>query len=406
MLLRCLIIAGLCFAAPQAWAQYVDPQKLDELTKQQEDAKAQQDTLARERQKTQKDIDGLKQKLVKAAAEAESYEKAGRAIQQRLTTLNSEHQALNGTLYKDRQALAKILSALQRIEANPPPALVISPHDTTKAIQAGYLMKGLKTSLSTRAEEIEKRVVAISDTQIEIEKEKAKLSKNEKALSKRQARIKTLVEDKAKLEAKLSKNHSLAQARVAALAAEADDLRDLIRKFEQSTRAVQPRIKPKLTIDRKPEEIVPRLKPKETEPPEPLLLPPDTLRFTDARDSLRAPVSGKVTKKYTAANKGLTVQTRSKAQVVAPYAGRVEFAGPFKNYDNVVILNVGDGYFILLTGLGEVFASSGEMVNSGEPLGLMPFNSQNRANLYIEFRKNGATVNPTPWLGTAFARQG
>ena len=98
-------------------------------------------------------------------------------------------------------------------------------------------------------------------------------------------------------------------------------------------------------------------------------------------------------------DRGITLQTSARAQVIAPYAGRIEFAGAFKNYDNVVILNVGGGYFILLTGIGETYVETGENILIGEPLGLMPFNTKDRAELYIEFRKNGGTINPKPWLG-------
>ena len=49
------------------------------------------------------------------------------------------------------------------------------------------------------------------------------------------------------------------------------------------------------------------------------------------------------------------------------------------------------------------YAKTNDMVGSGEPLGLMPFNTQDQTELYIEIRKDGSAVNPTPWLGTAFA---
>ena len=95
-------------------------------------------------------------------------------------------------------------------------------------------------------------------------------------------------------------------------------------------------------------------------------------------------------------SKGITISTRSGAQVLAPFSGRIEFAGDFKNYSRVVILNVGDGYFIVLTGMTESFGKKGQMVLSGEPLGRMGTSSP---ELYIELRKKGTPVNPIPWLG-------
>ena len=88
--------------------------------------------------------------------------------------------------------------------------------------------------------------------------------------------------------------------------------------------------------------------------------------------------------------------------MVAPFPARVEFSGEFDD-DHVVILNVGSGYFIVLTGMGETFANAGDMVAGGEPLGLMPTFVKNKPELFMEFRKDRASINPTPWIGTALA---
>jgi len=129
--------------------------------------------------------------------------------------------------------------------------------------------------------------------------------------------------------------------------------------------------------------------------------------FSKAKGKLQSPVSsGHIIRNYGGSEKGITIKSQAQAQVVAPYAGRIEFAGAFKNYDNVVIINVGDGYFILLTGLEESYVESGENINMGEPVGLLPFKENRSANLYIEFRKSGATIDPKPWLGAALASDG
>ena len=67
-------------------------------------------------------------------------------------------------------------------------------------------------------------------------------------------------------------------------------------------------------------------------------------------------------------------------------------------------MNVDDGYFVLLTGLGELYVQNGTNVSAGEAVGLMPVNSQSDEKLYIEVRKNGSTADPLPWFGTAFAK--
>jgi septal ring factor EnvC (AmiA/AmiB activator) len=99
------------------------------------------------------------------------------------------------------------------------------------------------------------------------------------------------------------------------------------------------------------------------------------------------------------------LKTAKRAQVVAPFPGRVEFSGEF-NDDNVVILNVGNGYFIVMTGLGETFASAGDSVAGGEPLGIMPSGNTAKPEFFMEFRKDRASIDPSPWIGTALAKAG
>ena len=95
---------------------------------------------------------------------------------------------------------------------------------------------------------------------------------------------------------------------------------------------------------------------------------------------------------------GQTYSARANGQVIAPYSGKVEFAGPFRTYGQVVIINLDDGYYLLVTGLGEIFVETNETVRRGEPIGRMPQTS-GRAPLYVELRRNGRPIDPEPWMG-------
>ena len=127
------------------------------------------------------------------------------------------------------------------------------------------------------------------------------------------------------------------------------------------------------------------------------------MRFSASKGRLFSPVTGTLKKKYSTAHPGITVETAGNAEVFAPAAGRVDFAGAFKNYGNVVIINVSDGYFVLLTGLGQLHVQGNSEVSAGDSVALMPVNSSSNEKLYIEVRKNGSTRDPVPWFGTTFA---
>lgn len=395
---------GLLTAAA-AMAQTVDPDRLGELSEAQEKQAEQAKALQENRDAVRRDITKLKRQLTQLAQDARKIERENNDIARRLERLEIQKTNVENSIYGDRKSLTRLLGALQRIGNNPPPALAVSPDDVVKAAQAGKLMASISTRLKTRTQTLEKQLVELETVRLEIDEDKNKLAINEKALESKRGYIKSVVTEKSKLERSISADQARAKKRAAALAAEANTLRDLIRQFEQAAEDVFPRLKPKPGDSSRPPPSRPKLSARSASPSAPLKFPRGTPKFSDSKNKLRAPVSGRLSKTYSPTRKGITVTTAKKAQIVAPAASRVEFAGPFKNYESVVILNVGDGYFILLTGVGEIYVDTGEMLRPGEPIGLMPFNTNTAAELYIEFRKNGTTVNPMPWFGTTFARR-
>ncbi len=392
------IFLTLMFAVHAA-GQSVNPQDLDALTKAEAEAKAKADKLAKENEKIETEILQFKEDLRRSAAESASYERASREIDDRLTKLSREETQFVGRLTDDRKAQSELLAALQRLSLTPPSAMIAQAETAAEAARASMIMTSLTSQLEKRSQTFVMQLTELQKLQSDMATERVKLAESEAALAQRRSSIRALVKTKATRAALLSDSVKTEQKRAQELAAKANDLRELIKRFERAADDVVPRLKPA------PGSAVPRVKPKSgSRAPEPLELPEGT-RFADARGGLKPPVQGSLKSGYGSGRKGLTVTTRPSAQVTAPFTGRIEFAGAFKNYDNVVILNVGENYFMLLTGLGEIFVTSGEMVGSGEPIGLMP-DASRAAELYIELRKNGSPINPTPWLGNAFAARG
>jgi len=98
--------------------------------------------------------------------------------------------------------------------------------------------------------------------------------------------------------------------------------------------------------------------------------------------------------------------SRTGAQVTAPSDGWVVYAGPFRSYGQLLILNAGGGYHVLLAGMERISVDLGQFVLTGEPVAVMGGGPQSAAAvatgssqpvLYIEFRKDGTPVDPTPW---------
>jgi septal ring factor EnvC (AmiA/AmiB activator) len=132
--------------------------------------------------------------------------------------------------------------------------------------------------------------------------------------------------------------------------------------------------------------------------------------FAEAKGLLPLPVQGRRVltfgekTQYGSQSKGLVIETRHAAQVVSPSDGWIVYAGEFRSYGQLLIINAGGGYHILLAGLSQIDAQLGQFVLAGEPVGVMsvaaksPMHAQDNAPvLYIEFRKDQRPVDPDPW---------
>ena len=124
-----------------------------------------------------------------------------------------------------------------------------------------------------------------------------------------------------------------------------------------------------------------------------------------ARNELLMPVHGRLLKRYGQqvksdgqASKGITIATREGAQVIAPFDGKVVYAGEFRGYGLILIIEHGKRYHTLLAGIERVDAVVGQWILAGEPIGVMTGDGVRKPELYLELRRNGQPINPLPWL--------
>ncbi len=125
--------------------------------------------------------------------------------------------------------------------------------------------------------------------------------------------------------------------------------------------------------------------------------------FSRAEGDMPFPARGRIVVKFgqngedQTPSKGITIETRVNAQVVAPYDGQIVFAGPFRGYGLLLIIEHGEGYHTLLAGMSRIDGTVGQHLAAGEPVGVMG-QPEGKPLLYVEFRHNGQPVNPLPWL--------
>lgn len=377
------VTALLSISVPSA-AQTSDD--VQALTKKEQAAREKAKALEAERLKVRKDVSSLKKTLAKTARQAQTIETELTGLEQETENLTIRAETLSQQISDDKKKYVELLAALQRLEATPPPTLTLTPRNAKQAADAGLLIATLSNQLKNRAEALSLNLKALDVTQAQLKLKKKELSETQTKLKTEMKSVNDGLARKSKLETKLSDEKKRAAEEADRLAAESKTLLDLIAKLESEAAKVVPRKKPGLN------------------PAPKFVLPKGTKRFAEAKGGMVQPVSGRLVKSYGRGEKGQTYAGRQNGQVIAPYAGRVEFSGPFKNYDNVVILNVGDGYFVLLTGLDDLYIDAGDTVRRGEPIGKLP--GRTGVELYIELRRNGSPVNPEPWLAAQDVKSG
>ena len=145
----------------------------------------------------------------------------------------------------------------------------------------------------------------------------------------------------------------------------------------------------------------------------------ETAPFSRMQGKLALPVAGRVSRRFghDDSNGGVMlgdmVATQSEAIVTAPADGSVLYAGPFRSYGQLLILNAGDGYHVVLAGMARISVATGQSVLAGEPVGVMGEARVASASasgigntgpeLYVEFRKDGKPVDPAPWWAVRFS---
>lgn len=363
---------------------------LESLTQSEAQARETEARLKTEREKVIKEITALKTELARDTQQTQAFERESQQITEKLSDATVRLQTLETNLAATRDSTLELLASLQRLQLTPNTATLAHPDDAVRTAQAATMIDLLSRQLQERAKVTRQLAEDVALARDEALAQQEALDANTSELVRRKIRTRALVAQKEKLRQSIQTDEEKARADAARFASEAATLRDLLDKVAAIPKTVAPRIKPGISPNTAPNATTLTLPP--------IKLPPGTTRFADAKGGMVRPVSGKMTEGFGRNSKGQTYSSRSGGQVIAPYAGRVEFVGPFRTYGRVVILNMDDGYYLLLTGLSETYVTTSETVNRGEPVGLMP-GTTGRTPLYIELRRNGRSIDPEPWMG-------
>jgi septal ring factor EnvC (AmiA/AmiB activator) len=374
-IVACLVMFGIASFAIAAEKQSELQKIRDAINNRQEQAKEYLD----EADKLGREIGDLKQKSIRMANDIQVAEERTLKIEDNIDALLVQETKIAKAVNIERRKQSETLSALTRISREPTASLVLRYDHPIDAARAAMLLNMALPALERRAKDLGEELTALRDVRAEIETQRNLLTQNIDVLEAHRQQLAHSMENKAVKVGLATDSAERMQEEAAALSQNAKSMRALVSSLEKS---------------KKRREKATKLQKASLTPLPAISQPTGTMAL---------PARGRVIQKYGRPDKiggkteGLTLQARPRAQVVAPYDGEILFAGPFKGYGQVLIISVGEGYHVLLAGLSRINGIVGQLLLRGEPVGQMGTSDQS-AVLYIEIRKQGTPVNPSPWL--------
>ena len=406
--------AQVAATAPQTTA--ASPDAIKQREQELEAARAQQKSAAEAQAKLKADIAAigqdrskLNQQLIDIAAQVRGVETRIGDAEARLRPLDAREQQIRGSLDSRRSEIVEVLAALQRAGRRTPPALLVRPEDALQSLRTAMLLGSVVPELRARAEKLAgdlSELVALRKT---IATERDRLARRSRQAQGRPDPARRPGRRTAAQAERDRKGHGGGRrARHRAVQAgrqpAGPDRQDGAGPEErreggrdrQPAGGARPRLngKPNLGALKDPARLSP------------------AIAFASAKGLFALPVNGVKIRDFGGSDgaggveKGISLATRAGAQVTTPCDGWVVYAGPFRSYGQLLILNAGGGYHVLIAGMERISVNIGQFVLTGEPVATMGTTSQvasilatnaSQPVLYVEFRKDGTPIDPGPW---------
>ena len=361
----------------------------------------------------------LRQHLIAIAARTHDRATTVTQIENRIVDLSKREYAKKKSLRSQRGKLASLIAALQRIATHSPTALIALPAAPADTIRSALLLRGTVPAITARARTLAEDLKALTEVRTTLIGTRLQLDTERKSLQQERAVLKSLIIRKARALKGTRSAHRKAAKKAAQLGLEARSLRDLVSRLGTEREAARR----KEGRNRKETEAVARQTQlreekaraatlkivkfrKERERSLAALSSPDKPRIrAPASRTGYLPVPGRTIHSFRALtggtqSDGITIRSRPGATVTASRGGIVVFAGPFKGLGKLLIIEHRGDYHLLLAGLARIDAAVGENVLAGEPVGVMSATGPAAPTLYLELRRKGQPVNPTPWLAS------
>lgn len=415
-----LLFAPLLFlGSMQAFAQdqanpQADPQaELGTVQDQITLSASEQQRIAAEVAEVQADQDAISRKLIDIAKTIQSQERAITQGEQRRVELTKREVVIRSDLAAKQEVLSELLAGLQRLEQNPPPALVVEPKDVLAALRGAMMFGAIVPEMRADAEKLASQLAELEQIRQSLDTEKQTVAANLFNLKASQADLGKLIEQKQQLVSEGNAKLASEKAKAAELASKAKDLQQLLTSLTEAKQREEAEQAKALADAAEEKQRLAAAQEAERRRQADIAARP-RVAFADTRGKLEYPAQGQIIRKFGDSDglggtlHGFAVATGPTMQVTAPADGKVEFAGPFRSYGQLLIINAGNDYLMLLAGMDQITAQMGQAVRAGEPVAVMGKGPSSvtllgdkleeaRPVLYVELRKDGEAIDSAPW---------
>lgn len=324
------------------------------------------------------------------AARIQQAEAGMAAAEARIALIDGQRRQLQRRLAERREPLVRLSASLQKLARRPLALSALKPGSLRETVYLRALIETTIPQVRARTAALRGEIARGQRLEAEARQALVALAQSEEELAQRQRRLAAL-ETNQRLESRRVGGAAAREAeRALALAEQARDLDSLVERLDDAG----------------------NLRAELAALPGPVLRPADPTMArlvksqpqaagTGAPSRYALPVTGRIVTGFGAAidggalSQGIAIAPRPGAQVTAPAQGRVAFAGPFRGYGRIVILEHGNGWTSLVTGLARVDVTAGDELVGGAPLGVA---APRQPLVSLELRRAGKPVNPLELL--------
>ncbi len=371
--------------------------RLDQIQSEQRELFKDKRTLAANRAR-------MRARLIETARALRLSEKRLTEIEEKLAATRAKVKEQREKLDEKNAQMSALLVLMQGMSREPPPLLITHTSDALKMIRSGMVLSTFYSDIEKLAAQLSQEVGQLEASQKEAELQEQRRKSEQLQNSRLKAQIDMLLlENREQLETAATTLETLKSATKVNIAN--------IKSLEEMLPALEAASKKKpggdgggerqRSVDLAPDGAKRAMA-------QPVAMKP-SIPFGNAKGLLPMPVQGKTLLKFGKADqdgmpsKGIHLETRPGAQVISPCDGVVLYTGPFRSYGQLLIINPGGGYHVVIAGMDRIEAQQGQFVLAGEPIAAMGAETRTgdtapkRPTLYVEFRKDQQSIDPEPW---------